>query len=124
DHRARPAGDRRLSHDDGLPGDPDQSAGRHPLLRARSARALWRGGGMTTLTEEPAAIDADSASETPLRRIIADFFGSKLAVAGLVALGAIVFVAFFAPLISPQNPYDLAALDLLDGRLPPGSASA
>jgi peptide/nickel transport system permease protein len=79
---------------------------------------------MTTLTEEPAAIDADSASETPFRRILADFFGSKLAVAGLAALAAIVFVAFFAPWISPQNPYDLAALDLLDGRLPPGSASA
>ena len=79
---------------------------------------------MTTLTEEPTVIDADSASETPFRRIVADFFGSKLAVAGLAALAAIVFVAFFAPWISPQNPYDLAALDLLDGRLPPGSASA
>ena len=31
--------------------------------------------------------------------------------------------AIFAPLISPQNPYDLAQLDMMDGRLPPGSAS-
>ena len=29
----------------------------------------------------------------------------------------------FAPLISPQNPYDLAQLDVLDSRLPPGSKS-
>ena len=29
----------------------------------------------------------------------------------------------FAPLISPQNPYDLAQLDVLDSRLPPGAHS-
>jgi len=29
----------------------------------------------------------------------------------------------FAPLISPQNPYDLAQLDVQDSRLPPGSRS-
>jgi peptide/nickel transport system permease protein len=34
----------------------------------------------------------------------------------LILLGAI-----FAPLISPQNPYDLSQLDIMDGRLPPGS---
>jgi peptide/nickel transport system permease protein len=32
-------------------------------------------------------------------------------------------VAVFASLISPQNPYDLAEIDILDGRLPPGSES-
>ncbi len=30
----------------------------------------------------------------------------------------------FAPWIAPQNPYDLAELDVLDGRLPPGTQSA
>jgi len=78
---------------------------------------------MTALTEET-RIDADSAAETPLRRIRADFLASKLAIAGLATLAGIVFVALFAPWMSPQNPYDLAALDLLDGRLPPGTASA
>ncbi len=78
---------------------------------------------MTALTEET-RIDADSAAETPVRRILADFLASKLAIAGLAALAGIIFVALFAPWISPQNPYDLAALDLLDGRLPPGTASA
>ena len=29
----------------------------------------------------------------------------------------------FAPWITPQDPYDLAQLDIMDGNLPPGSAS-
>ena len=78
---------------------------------------------MTALSEETPGLDADTASETPLRRVVADFLASKLAVAGLTVLSAIAFVALFASWISPQNPYDLAALDLLDGRLPPGSVS-
>ena len=45
------------------------------------------------------------------------------AVFGLVLLTIIVLLAIFAPLISPQNPYDLAQLDVMDSRLPPGSAS-
>ena len=40
---------------------------------------------------------------------------------GLVLLGLILLLALFAPLISPQNPYDLAQLDVMDSRLPPGS---
>jgi peptide/nickel transport system permease protein len=32
------------------------------------------------------------------------------------------FVAIFAPLIAPQNPYDLMQLDIMDNMLPPGSA--
>jgi peptide/nickel transport system permease protein len=43
---------------------------------------------------------------------------------GLALLGLIVLLAVIAPLISPQNPYDLAQLDVVDGRLPPGSVSA
>ena len=61
--------------------------------------------------------------QTPLGRIVADFGESKLALAGLALLALILVVALFAPLISPQNPYDLAQLDLEDSRLPPGSKS-
>jgi peptide/nickel transport system permease protein len=61
--------------------------------------------------------------QTPLRRIVADFSESKLALSGLAVLALILLVAVFAPLISPQNPYDLAQLDVLDSRLPPGSTS-
>jgi len=39
-------------------------------------------------------------------------------VAALVAL-LCAFCAFFAPWVAPHNPFDLAALDLSDARLPP-----
>jgi peptide/nickel transport system permease protein len=61
--------------------------------------------------------------QTPSQRIVADFAQSKLALTGLAVLALILFIALFAPLISPQNPYDLAQLDVLDSRLPPGSKS-
>jgi peptide/nickel transport system permease protein len=61
---------------------------------------------------------------TSMQRIAADFAESRLALAGLVLLALILFAALFAPLISPQNPYDLAQLDVLDSRLPPGSSSS
>ncbi len=47
----------------------------------------------------------------------------KLALIGLIILGIALFLAVFAPLISPQNPYDLMQLDIMDGRLTPGSTS-
>ena len=71
-----------------------------------------------------AAPVVNPAPETPLRRIAADFAASRIALAGLALLVLILLLAVFAPLISPQNPYDLAQLDVLDSRLPPGSKSA
>jgi len=62
---------------------------------------------------------ADDAS--PLRRIAGDFLDNPLAVVGLALLALIVVAAIAAPLISPQNPYDLAQIDILDSKLPPGS---
>ena len=61
--------------------------------------------------------------ETPLRRFVSDFTESKVAVGALLVFMGIVFVALFAPLISPQNPYDLAEIDILDNRLQPGAES-
>ena len=69
------------------------------------------------------AIAAAPAVETPFRRIVSDFGANPIAVLGLVLLGVILLLALFAPLLSPQNPYDLAQLDVMDSRLPPGSAS-
>jgi peptide/nickel transport system permease protein len=59
--------------------------------------------------------------ETPLRRFWSQFAESRLALAGLALLAAIVVTALLAPWIAPQDPYDLAALDLMDARQPPGS---
>ncbi|MGC2520194.1 MAG: ABC transporter permease [Burkholderiales bacterium] len=61
---------------------------------------------------------------TPLRRFAAEFAASRVALAGLALLALILLAALLAPLIAPQNPYDLAQLDLLDSRLPPGSRSS
>ena len=64
---------------------------------------------------------AARAVETPLQRIVSDFCANPVAVFGLALLGVILFLALFAPWLSPQNPYDLAQLDVMDSRLPPGS---
>lgn len=54
---------------------------------------------------------------------ISEFFRSPAAAAGLVTLVVVCCLALLAPWISPQNPYDLMQLDIMDGRLPPGSES-
>jgi peptide/nickel transport system permease protein len=69
------------------------------------------------------AIPAESPVESPWRRLWGEFAESRLALLGLALLAVIVLVALSAPLISPQNPYDLAQLDVMDSKLPPGEAS-
>ncbi len=61
---------------------------------------------------------------TPARQSAAEFATSRIALAGLALLALVLLAAALAPWISPQNPYDLASLDLLDSRLPPGARSA
>ena len=70
-----------------------------------------------------ATVKADRV-ETPFQRFVSQFCESRLAVVGFVVMVAIILAALFAPWITPQNPYDLAQLDIMDGRLPPGSKSA
>ncbi|MEC5320158.1 ABC transporter permease [Brenneria populi subsp. brevivirga] len=48
---------------------------------------------------------------------------NRLALCGLIMLALFILLALCAPLLSPQNPYDLMQLDIMDGRLPPGSDS-
>jgi peptide/nickel transport system permease protein len=62
--------------------------------------------------------------QSPTRRVLSDFASNKVALAALVAIIVIVLLALTASLIAPQNPYDLAQLDIMDGRMPPGSISA
>ena len=68
----------------------------------------------------PAAPTKDRA-ETPLRRFVSEFCESRVAVLGLIVFTIIALVAIFAPWIAPQNPYDLAQLDIMDGRMEPGT---
>jgi peptide/nickel transport system permease protein len=52
------------------------------------------------------------------------FKADKRAVVGLVLIGLMVLIAILAPYISPQNPYDLMSLDIMDARLAPGQLSS
>jgi peptide/nickel transport system permease protein len=58
--------------------------------------------------------------DSPLAQAVAEFRENRVAVAALVVVVAIALVALLAPLIAPQNPYDLASLALIDARRPPG----
>ena len=71
----------------------------------------------TSLASSPGTPDSE------LQRFVREFARSKVALGAFLLLGVIVFSAMFAPLISPQDPYDLAQLSILEGRLPPGTAS-
>jgi peptide/nickel transport system permease protein len=67
-----------------------------------------------------AVLDLPREEVSPSRRFVADFLASRIALAGLVLLVAMVGIALLAPVLAPQNPYDLGKLDLLDSRLAPG----
>ena len=60
-------------------------------------------------------------SETPFQRFISEFFESKTAAVALFILFSIIILAVIAPWITPQNPYALAQVDVLDGRQAPGA---
>ena len=59
-----------------------------------------------------------------LRNFISDFARSPVAVVSLVLILCLMFVSFAAPLVSPQDPYDLAALDWMDAFLRPGTVGS
>lgn len=60
------------------------------------------------------------AADTPLRRFVSDFLRSPLAVIAGIGLVVIVLMAVFAGYVTPQNPYNLAEINILDGSLEPG----
>lgn len=66
---------------------------------------------------------ATAGIETPFMRFRSDFMESWVATGALVVLCLIILVAIIAPLIAPQDPYDLAQVDILESRQLPGSKS-
>ena len=62
--------------------------------------------------------------ESLWRRHWSSFIASPSAIVGLTLLLILVLIAVLAPWISPQNPYDLSQLDIMDGMLPPGSKTS
>ena len=63
---------------------------------------------------------AVAAAARPSRELFASFARDRLALGALVVLAAIIVAAVLAAAISPQNPYNLAELDILDAKLAPG----
>jgi peptide/nickel transport system permease protein len=60
------------------------------------------------------------AAEAPLRMFAGNFARDRVAVVAVFVLILILSLAVLAPIVSPQNPYNLAQLDILDSKLPPG----
>src|SRR5258708_30259605 len=84
-----------------------QPGGRSPLCRDRSAAAqAWSGGSLVLLP----------APSPPWRQVLRR---SPAAAGAAFVLALLVGGALFAPWLVQTNPYDLAALDLLDSHLPP-----
>ncbi|MDU8942086.1 ABC transporter permease [Ovoidimarina sediminis] len=75
---------------------------------------------MSEVASQVAAEVPASRVETPFQRFRSEFFESKIATAALILLVTIVTLALLAPIITPQNPYDLGQVDVLDARLAPG----
>ncbi|MBC7445470.1 MAG: ABC transporter permease, partial [Polaromonas sp.] len=65
-----------------------------------------------------------TAVETPFGLFVHNFFSSKVAAFGFLLLALILLAALFAPWLSPQDPYDLSRLDVMDSRMAPGEKSA
>lgn len=69
---------------------------------------------------------AETVTAPPPRRIwpaIRRFFVAPAALIGAIGLIVVLGAAILAPVLSPQDPYDLMQLDIMDSRLPPGSES-
>ena len=66
------------------------------------------------MTARPVVIDS------PWRAFAREFAEDKVSVVALEVLALIVLLALIAPLITPQDPYDLSKLVLMDARRPPG----
>jgi len=67
--------------------------------------------------------DVLPAHDSLWRVFVSQYLSSKLAVFGLVVLVIFVALAVLAPWIAPQNPYDIATLDIMDSKMEPGSTN-
>ena len=65
-----------------------------------------------------------SMALSPRQEFTRGFARDRIALAAFWVLCLLLLAAIAAPLITPQNPYDLAQLDILDSKLAPGAKSA
>ncbi|MBX8803035.1 ABC transporter permease [Pseudochrobactrum asaccharolyticum] len=71
---------------------------------------------MTTLTQR-------LFGEGMVSTAVSGILHSPKATIGLIFCVLLVLAAIFAPLLAPQNPYDLMQIDMFDAKLPPLSES-
>lgn len=79
---------------------------------------------MADTTNKPRVPTRAPIQDTPHRRAILKKLHARPTVRGsVIALAVLMAFVLFAPFFAPQNPYDLMALNIMDGRLAPGSES-
>lgn len=61
--------------------------------------------------------------QSSLRRFLSTYAEDRFATFAFVVLAATVLTAFLGPLLTVQNPYDLAQISIMDAGLPPGEQS-
>jgi len=83
--------------------------------------------GLSDQADDPAGaskpLEVVPVPETPFQQFVAEFLESKVAAFALALLTLIITLALLAPWITPQDPYDLGQVSILDARLPPGEQS-
>ncbi|KAF0229475.1 MAG: peptide/nickel transport system permease [Beijerinckiaceae bacterium] len=75
---------------------------------------------MSRVDLTPVAKPPTARPQGELRRFIQRFAEDRVALVGFGLLVLIILVAVLAPVIAPQNPYDLGKVDIMDSRQPPG----
>lgn len=79
---------------------------------------------MTALDHDLSVAPAAAAApEGRLAQAWSEFAESRIAVGALLVVVALVALALIGPWITPQNPYDLTQLSIMDNMLAPGASS-
>ena len=59
----------------------------------------------------------------PYKKLWLEFYENRVAFLALLILIVLIVLSLLASIISPQDPYNLAEINILEGRLPPGTLS-
>lgn len=78
---------------------------------------------MTVIEHDTAVTEAVPAPEGRLALAWSEFAENRTAVGALFVVVLLAVVALLAPWVTPQNPYDLTQLSIMDNMLAPGSRS-
>jgi peptide/nickel transport system permease protein len=83
---------------------------------------------MTDTLKQPGPLTGTAVAparwrSTPAARFAAEFADSPIAVASLLLVVVLALLAVFADWITPQDPYDLMQLDIMNNMLAPGEAT-